>query len=233
MASQDWYQRTMAGLAAWWANFDFRRTEFEAKYPILATEKNKLAAIAAWVAYWVEARNSFDETSKQLTTYFNTIVGNNPNADPPLVPVVALPPGVPPDVDPGIEKFIRDIRREVVGLTNYAKADGEALGFEAPTAAPISPNLVKPDLQVFGAANNHHFSAVVSGRAESDMWDVYIMRKGGNWEKHSTCTGKSADISVSLQSPGDAEQIQVYVQLRKNNADYGQPSDPVYVTLNP
>ncbi len=118
-------------------------------------------------------------------------------------------------------------------MTNYAKADGEAMGFEAPTSANIIPAQVKPTIQVTGAANNHHFSIVVSGRADSTMWDVYIMRKGGNWTKQDTCSGKSADISVPLQTPGDAEQIQVYVQLRKSNADYGQPSDPAYVTLNP
>jgi hypothetical protein len=51
--------------------------------------------------------------------------------------------------------------------------------------------------------------------------------------KQETCSGKSADISITPTTPGDAEQIQVRVQLRKSNADYGQPSDPAYVTVNP
>ncbi len=88
-------------------------------------------------------------------------------------------------------------------------------------------------IQVFGAANNHHFSIVVAGRGEAVMWDVYILRKGGEWTKVDSCQGKSADVSVSLTTPGEAEQIQVRVQLRKNNTDYGQVSEPAYVTLNP
>jgi len=40
-------------------------------------------------------------------------------------------------------------------------------------------------------------------------------------------------LGVPLTIRGDAEQIQVRVQLRKGNEDYGQVSDPVYVTLNP
>ena len=229
----DWYPNSMDSLAAWWANFLLQYPNFQGKYPILHDNNAALIAAGAWVEYWVDARHSFDETSKQISAYFNTIAGNDPNADPPSLPIVALPPNTPAEVPPGIETFIRDIRREVVGMTNYAKADGEAMGFEAPTSANIIPAQVKPTIQVTGAANNHHFSIVVSGRADSTMWDVYIMRKGGNWTKQDTCSGKSADISVPLQTPGDAEQIQVYVQLRKSNADYGQPSDPAYVTLNP
>lgn len=229
----DWYAKSLDGLAAWWANFLLQYPNFQGKYPILHDNNAALIAAGAWVEYWVDARHSFDETSKQISAYFNTIAGNDPNADPPSLPIVALPPNTPAEVPPGIETFIRDIRREVVGMTNYAKADGEAMGFEAPTSANIIPAQVKPTIQVTGAANNHHFSIVVSGRADSTMWDVYIMRKGGNWTKQDTCSGKSADISVPLQTPGDAEQIQVYVQLRKSNADYGQPSDPAYVTLNP
>lgn len=229
----DWYKRKLDELAAWWANFDNRRVEFEAKYLILGTEKTKLAAIAAWVEYWVEARHSFDESSKQLTSYFNTIVGNDPSADPPSPFTLALPPGTPAEVEPGIEKYIRDIRREVVGSTNYAKADGEAMGFEGTTVAPISPTLVKPVLQAFAAANNNHFSAVVSGREESDMWELWIQRKGGNWTLHGTYTGKSIDVTVALTTPGEPEQIMARVQLRLKNQDYGQVSEPVYVTLNP
>jgi len=229
----DWYAKSFDGLGAWWANFTLRRPDFEGKYPILGTQKNELIAIGAWMAYWVEARHVFDELSKQQSAYFNTIAGNDPTADPPLAITWNMPPGQPAEVPPGIEKFIRDTRREVVGLTNYAKADGEAMGLEPTAPANIIPGNVKPTIQAFGAANNHHFSIVVTGRGEATMWDVYIMRKGGNWTKHETCSGKSADVSVPLQTPGDAEQIQVYVQLRKSNADYGQPSDPVYVTLNP
>lgn len=229
----DWYKGGMDFLAAWWANFDNRRVEFESKYAILGTQKNELAAIAAWVAYWVGARHSFDESSKQLTSYFNTIAGNDAEADPPAPITWALPPGTPAEVPPGIAKFIRDIRREVVGLTNYAKADGEALGFEAPAAQPRNPNDVKPTIQVFASASGYQFSVVVSDRDEATMWDVYISRKGGVWTKLGTCSGKSADLTVVPNTPGDAEQIQVRVQLRKSNADYGQPSDPAYVTVNP
>ncbi len=229
----DWYPSSMDALAAWWANFVLRRGEFEAKYAILATEKTPLNNVGAWIEYWVEARHVFDELGTQQSSYFNTIAGNDPTADPPLPITWTMPPGVPAEVPPGVEKYIRDIRREVVGLTNYAKADGEAMGFEATASQPISPGDVKPTIQVFAAAHNYGATIVVTGREGATMWDVYILRKGGNWTKLTTCEGKSGDVTITPTTPGDAEQIQVYVQLRKSNADYGQPSDPAYVTVNP
>ena len=109
---------------------------------------------------------------------------------------------------------------------------GTALGYDGPAPKP-SPDSVKPEIKVFAAASGYHFSVVVSDRGEANMWDVYVQRKSGGWVKTDSATGKSADIHVTPSSPGDAEQIQVRVQLRKANADYGQVSDPAYVTINP
>lgn len=115
----------------------------------------------------------------------------------------------------------------------YTAEIGQALGIESVETENVVPANLKPSIDLFPAANNHHFSIVVTGRGDAVMWDVYIMRKGGEWTKVDSCQGKSADVSVSLQTAGDAEQIQVRIQLRKNNADYGQVSEPAYVTLNP
>ncbi len=229
----DWYVKSNEELAAWWANFILRRPEFENKYLILKNMEADLSAIGAWVAYWVAARNTFDELSKQQTAYFNTIAGNDPTADPPLPITWTMPPGVPAEVPPGIEKNIRDIRREVVGLTNYAKADGEALGFESTASQPVVPADVKPTIHLFASAHDYGVTIVVNGRNGVMNWDVYLTRKGGNRTKYTTCEGKSADITITPTTPGDAEQVQIDIQLRKSNANYGQPSDPAYVTVNP
>ncbi len=229
----DWYPDSMIKLALWWANFLLRRAEFEAKYPILLTRKAEIEKAGAWIEYWVDARHTFDDMSTQLSKYFNAIAGNDPTADQPSPITWTLPPNVPDEVPTGIEKFIRDIRREVVGLTNYSKADGEALGFEATAPANIVPADVKPTIQITAAAHGYAASIVVSNRSGIEMWDVYILRKGGEWTKLTTCSGKSADVTITPTVPGEAEQCQIYVQLRRSNANFGQPSQPDYVTFNP
>ena len=54
-----------------------------------------------------------------------------------------------------------------------------------------------------------------------------------DWNNAGTFTGKSADLNVT---PGEAAvpiQIDVRVQLRKKNANYGQLSQTATVTVNP
>src|SRR5690606_19027189 len=109
---------------------------------------------------------------------------------------------------------------------------GTALGYDAAPPKP-SPDSVKPEIKVFAASSGYHFSIVVSDRGEANMWGIYILRKAGVWTKIDSASGKSADVHVTPSTPGDAEQLQVRVQLRKNNEDYGQVSDPAYVTINP
>jgi len=229
----DWYVKTQDELGPWWANFLLRRPEFEDKYPILKTMEAELAAIGAWVAYWTATRHAFDEASKQLTRYFNTIAGNDPSEDPPSTFTFSLAGGAPAEVPPGIEFTIRSVRKETTGYSNYAKADGDALGFEAKAPANIIPADVKPTLNLHAAEHGYEVSLVVGGRNGVTNWDVYITRKGGSRTKLTNGEGKSCDIVVPPTTPGEAEQIQLDVQLRKSNANYGQPSNPVYVTINP
>jgi hypothetical protein len=49
----------------------------------------------------------------------------------------------------------------------------------------------------------------------------------------TTATGKSVDVTYDPGQTTGPAQLDVYVQLRKNNANYGQMSDISVVTLNP
>ena len=53
-----------------------------------------------------------------------------------------------------------------------------------------------------------------------------------DWHIVATATGKTANITYA-GGTGQPAQLQVRVQLRKNNADYGQMSDIALVTVNP
>jgi hypothetical protein len=45
--------------------------------------------------------------------------------------------------------------------------------------------------------------------------------------------GKSCDVTLTPTTPGVPEKLQVVIQLKRNNENYGQPSDAVSVTVNP
>ena len=133
----------------------------------------------------------------------------------------------------GIVNEFKALRDLIVNLPGFTDAIGEDLMFLGPELTKESASEAKPTINTFSAATGYMFTLVVSNRGESDMWDAYIMKKGGSWTKYGTYNGKSVDITVTPTVPGEPEQIQVRVQLRKKNADYGVPSDNQYVTLNP
>ena len=195
------------------------------------TEMDDITNDLANLEYAGDYSDVVDENKKTCTQIKQALFNGDEN-----IPIPVYPPftaGTLPNTAKAgaYQRFIERGKRWKTA-PGWTDEIGTALGYDGPAPKPV-PGTVKPTIQAFAAASNSHFSLVVSNRGEATMWDVYILRKGGNWTKIETASGKSADIHVTLTVPGDAEQIQVRVQLRKSNEDYGQVSDPVYVTLNP
>ena len=116
----------------------------------------------------------------------------------------------------------------------YTEQIGIAMAIVSPPAPNVIPGDVKPTINVFEAQTGAHFTVVAGNRQAADSFRVMALRKGSNeWVVADTGVGKSVDVHMTLTTPGEPEQIQVRIQLRKNGADYGQISDTVYVTLNP
>ena len=156
---------------------------------------------------------------------------NVPASPFPMFPVAA-PPQNPPQT--GILERTQQRNRQIKAAPGYTEEIGVALGIAAGGITPQSPGSVTPTLDLFSAQSGAMFSCVVGNRADSDQWEVQIMRTGGSsWQTVGTFTGKSADVVVSLTTPGQPEQIQVRIQLRKANADYGNVSAAFTITVNP
>lgn len=182
--------------------------------------------------YIVNYSDLIDADKQTVTKIKNAIFNGNP--DEPLTPFPVFPVGVlPHPTKQGLMENALRRNRRFKAAEGYTKEIGIALGIDA-EARELSPDSVKPLIQVFPAQSGYTFSVVVSNRGASDMWEVLILRKGAlSWTKAAGATGKSGDVTITPISAGEPEQIQVRVQLRKSNANYGQPSDIVYVTTNP
>jgi hypothetical protein len=140
---------------------------------------------------------------------------------------------LPKTIATGIFERLDKLRTRIMAADNYTNETGALLDILSKQTESIASADAKPTIQVSAAQMNYLFSLVVSGRAEADSWEVWILRKGGTWTNAKTGVGKSVDVTITPTNAGEAEQIQVRVQLRKNNQNYGQPSDIVYVTVNP
>ena len=126
------------------------------------------------------------------------------------------------------------IRRFKLG-PGYNQDIGVALGFESSEPnAPVNPITVKPTVEASAAQTGYLASFVVSNRGDSDQWEVQASPASApNWTAVKTATGKSTDVVFTPTTPGAPQQFMIRIQLKKNNQNYGQLSDVIYVTVNP
>lgn len=142
----------------------------------------------------------------------------------------------PLDVPAGMFERIDDWRRRILAAPAYVESMGLAMGIvSSGSGNGLAPEDVKPNVELSAAMHGYLFSAVVSGRHGADAWQVW-MRPGGlsEWQLLGTATGKSSDFTYSPggEIPGPVV-LEIYVQLRRSNQNYGQPSDIGLVTVNP
>jgi hypothetical protein len=141
------------------------------------------------------------------------------------------PPNAPRPA--GFFQRLMEIIERIRVAPAYTPAIGAALGIIPSQPDGIAPNDVKSSIEAFPAQTGYMFSIVVSNRAEADAWAVMIQPKGGEWTNAGTFTGKSADVTFVPTPAGNPVAVSVRVQLKKKNANYGQLSDIVAITLNP
>ena len=152
----------------------------------------------------------------------------------PIPPSPVFPGAVPPfALVSGCLTLTRNRNRRFKAASGYTPEIGAALGIDS-EAPPVPPESVKPTIEVFAAQTSYMFSVVIANRGNSDMWDVMILTPGSaGWTIAKGATGKSTDVTVTPTTPGEPMQLQVRVQLKKSNQNYGLLSDIVYVTVNP
>ena len=232
----DFYPGNMESTATWHASFAANVGKFAAKYNITPAQLASVAADNAWVQYWVARRYAAAIFASQLASYYNSISGNDTSLDPPLTPAFELT-GQPDEVPPGIEFRARELARHIRGHSVYSEADGTMLGIIGEGGGGYGLNgVIKPTIKTVAAASKYLFTVNVNMRGVSDSWQVWATVVGENkWHNLATATGRSAEIAYA---PADQDnkvpyQLQIRVQLRRSNKDYGQVSQISAVTVNP
>lgn len=230
----DFYPRSIDARVPWHTNFGGKLPAYAAKYNITSAQVLSATHDQAWMETMGVSRNSFDTFSQKMTKYFNDIAGNDPSLNPPEALAFTL---IIPSEErkPGIEFRTREIARQIKGHTDYSAADGEDLGIVAPVGAVLPPH--PPTIDVFAADSNFEFSVVVTGRGGADMWECMVRPVGATpWHSIGSRSGKSGDfhyVPTNIPDEPTPIQLQVRVQLKKNDADFNPPSDVKIATVNP
>lgn len=227
-----WFPTSLADRAVWFENFAVQFANLAASLGLSSKveqvqDDNAVIQFAAFTLLQVDTYE--DAMREYLHTISEGRIGE-PTPQIPANPVFSFPQSVPT----GIFQRLIELREVILASDAYTPEIGTLLRIIPMKKPKPVPMEVKLKLITHAAATDYIFTAVVSERGEADSWDLYTLRKGAaNWEKFSTFTGKSADVQLTPTTPGEAEQLQVRVQGRKKNENYGQPSDPVYTTINP
>lgn len=231
--SQTWFPTNLPARAAWYENFANQFAVVGAGLGFTANEINSLNNDNDVLQFLLGAAVEIEAYKKSVKEYREIITEGEigePNPQFPANPALALPASIDAGMFERLVKLVERIR----AAPNYTDQTGALLGILPTQSEQIAPSEVKPQIETFAAQTGYQFSVVVAGRGESDMWEVLILKKGSaSWQSVKTAVGKSVDVTITPTTPGESEQIQVRVQLRKNNQNYGQPSDMAYVTVNP
>jgi hypothetical protein len=230
--SNRWFPTNLPERAAFYLNFT---TQFTAAARSLgldgytpALEKDN--AVIQFLANIYNQIAAFQDAARQYRKIITeSPLGQTVPEFPPM-PNFALPFEIPT----GMFERLVNLRTKIMAADNYTDEIGALLGILPKSADSLTPAEVKPTIQVSPAQTGYLFSVVVGNRAEADSWEVLVRRAGQEkWAAAKTATGKSVDVVIEPAAPDRPERIQTMVQLKKNNANYGQSSDIVYVTVNP
>jgi len=225
---------TLAGLREVFANISAKIGSYTTSLGMTGPEKDEVVLMCDTAVEAIDSVDQNEATSKAVVEWRNLVLKGTPVGDTapaaPAFAAITLPPGA----TIGILAQFRDWRARWVSAPGYTQAIGEDLMIVRIGGEGIAPGSVQPTIKVFAAQSGYLFSIVVEGREEADQWIVEIRTMpDGAWTNAGTFTGKSTDVSVTPPESAMPLQVQVRVQLRKSNANYGQLSQIATVTVNP
>ncbi|MEQ1922855.1 MAG: hypothetical protein ABL952_10140 [Pyrinomonadaceae bacterium] len=232
--SQLWYPTNLQDEAAWHIIFSKQADIDGTTYGLTAAEVTQIENDKDMVVFLAEVTNTLDYFVDTVRSFRKDVMelpvdGTTPSfpATPTLGTVTAVPRG--------IWERVTEYANRIKASAGYTNAVGESYGIVGTKPDAPTPSLVQPEIELSGALHGYLFSVVVSKREESDSWQVWLRPADsvGAYSLAATGTGKALDIIYSPATPGDPVQLQVYVQLRKNNENYGEPSEIGLVTVNP
>ncbi len=228
-----WFPRNLQDIAAWMLNFSNNVTATGETHGLTHAECVQIGADNTMVQFLADAMVTLGAYMDTMRAFRDSVLEDPVDGTTPAVPTnVSLT--LPDPVPRGIYERIIEAAARIKASAGYTNAVGEKYGIGGSKPDSLTPSLVQPEIVLSESKHGYLFSIVVSKREESDSWQVWLRpANGGDWQLAATGTGKALDVTYSPTTPGEPVQLEVYVQLRKNNANYGEPSEIGLVTVNP
>lgn len=230
---KQWLPTTLPQLAVWFANFALKFAEVYASLGF-KTDDNAAVQKANETVQWLnDAVEVSDANSAALRSFRDQSLFGEKGDDAPTVPSMDLP-APPAELSSSIIQWLDKLKERIELADTYTPDIGAQLGIVSTPTDGVSESEVKPTVEAFPASEGYAFAVVVKNRAKADQNELQIRLPNQEaWQSLKTFTGKSCDAEFTPETPGQPVKLQIRVQLYRANRKYGQPSDAVYVTLNP
>lgn len=230
---REWLPRALPDLAVWFVNFAKQFADVFASLGFTAADNTSVQNDNATVQWLNDSMQVNEASAAAMRSFRDQTLYGEKNDAPPDVPSTGLP-APPAALTASIVQRVVNLKEKIELANGYTPDIGALLGIVVPPTGGISEADVKPTLKAFPAAENYDFAVVVENRAKSDQNELqYRVMNQEKWESLLRFTGKSADARYKPTPEGQPVKIEVRILLYRKNEKYGQPSDAVYVTLNP
>lgn len=229
--SYRWFPTNFAARADWFKNFN---TQFAALAAGLGFKPADVTAVdndndvMQFLAGVVVEMKAYEDAVRQYRIIITESKVGEMTPMFPADPSMTLPQVIPTGIFERLNKLVGRIR---VAPT-YADEIGAMLGIIPAQPTPF-PNTIKPIIKCSPSFEAYRFKANVT-RMGMDGFRIQIRRMDSEvWTDEGFGTTSPLEISIAPTTPGQPERFQVRAILLKRNTPVGQPSDPVYVTVNP
>ena len=229
--SRNWFPQNLPARAAWFVNF---KTQFLIVAASLGLDSYNGAVsndsdVMQFLAQTVVELDAYKEAVRQ----YRIIITEKPTGEPtpqfPANPNFALPKVI----DTGIFDRLKELVEKIRAASSYTDEIGALLGILPTQPTSITPDEIKPAIKVTAAFTDYKFT-VHATRMGMSAYRVQIRRMESEvWTDAAFSQTSDCEVTVVPTVAGQPERLQVRVILLDKNQPVGQPSDPVYVTVNP
>lgn len=213
--------------------FNAKLSLYAKKYNISNDEVTVVNKCAVFYAFWVNLIFILRDSVLKAAGFKNDIgFGVEEGATNPLQPELPTTAGAPdvPEVGPtGIFPFISSLVKRIKGHKDYVSSDGEDMGIEGEEEDEENKDSLKPVFIIVLVAGG--FPELRWTRKGTDGVAIYVDRGTGNWEFLAIDTIPNYIDTHPLPAPGQSAVWKYRMIYRIDDANVGQWSDDVSVTV--
>ncbi|MET0753762.1 MAG: hypothetical protein ABWZ66_10335 [Pyrinomonadaceae bacterium] len=230
--SKRWFPTNLPARALWMQNFATQFALVAASLGFTVADVTGVENDNTALQYLADIYNqikAYEDAVRQYRIIITEGDIGKTNPQFPANPKFALPV----TVDTGMFERLNNLVERIRVAPGYTDEIGALLGILTTNTERPSEDRIKPVITVTPQFSGYKF-LVHATRMGKSAYKVQIRRMDSEaWTDAGFSTVSDVEITVTPKNPGQPERIQARVILMDKNQPVGEPSDAVYVTVNP